>query len=148
MNWALISQIGSIIVAVVASVVTFLNNRSNNKIVKELELTKQKFAQENEKLKRNQAMQDFKNNLISNFLGDLASCLNQFDDINNLRQAQKSAGQVLPICNSEEKKLVNDTLSKIAKAGEYGADRNDFKTANESVLATLKAFNYDLKKQQ
>lgn len=111
-------------------------------------MTKQKFAQENEKLKRNQAMQDFKNNLISNFLGDLASCLNQFGDINNLRQAQKSAGQVLPICNSEEKKLVNDTLSKIAKAGEYGADRNDFKTANESVLATLKAFNYDLKKQQ
>ncbi|MFQ8965292.1 MAG: hypothetical protein ACLR6E_03340 [Lactobacillus gasseri] len=105
MNWALISQIGSIIVAVVASVVTFLNNRSNNKTVKELELTKQKFAQENEKLKRNQAMQDFKNNLISNFLGDLASCLNQFGDINNLRQAQKSAGQVLPICNSEEKKI-------------------------------------------
>lgn len=93
-------------------------------------------------------MQDFKNNLISNFLGDLASCLNQFGDINNLRQAQKSAGQVLPICNSEEKKLVNDTLSKIAKAGEYGADQNDFDTANESVLATLKAFNYDLKKQQ
>ena len=51
MNWALISQIGSIIVAVVASVVTFLNNRSNNKTVKELELTKQKFAQEKEKLK-------------------------------------------------------------------------------------------------
>ena len=52
MNWALISQIGSIIVAVVASVVTFLNNRSNNKTVKELELTKQKFAQENEKLQK------------------------------------------------------------------------------------------------
>ncbi|MGI1820064.1 hypothetical protein ACRPK1_07830 [Lactobacillus johnsonii] len=92
MNWTLIGQLGSIIVAVITTIVTFLNNRSNNKTVKELELTKQKFAQENEKLKRNQAMQDFKNKLISNFLGDLSAILNQFSDITLLKQAQKSAG--------------------------------------------------------
>ena len=148
MNWTLIGQLGSIIVAVITTIVTFLNNRSNNKTVKELELTKQKFAQENEKLKRNQAMQDFKNKLISNFLGDLSASLNQFGDITLLKQAQKSAGQVLPLCTPHEKKLVNDTVSKMIKASEYGACQDDYDLANESVMDTLKAFNYDLKKQQ
>lgn len=114
MNWTLIGQIGSVIVAVITTAVTFLNNRSNNKTVKELELTKQKFAQENEKLKRNQAIQDLKNKLISNFLGDLSASYNRYD-LANLKQAQKSAGQVLPICTPKQKDLVSDVLSKLLR---------------------------------
>lgn len=52
LNWQLISQLFSYAVAIISALVSFFNNRKNNKTVKEIELTKQKFAQENEKLKR------------------------------------------------------------------------------------------------
>lgn len=44
LNWQLISQLFSYAVAIISALVSFFNNRKNNKTVKEIELTKQKFA--------------------------------------------------------------------------------------------------------
>ncbi len=78
-------------------------------------------------------------------LGDLSTCLNQYD-LKTLQQAQRSAGKVLPICSPQQKELVSNTLSSIAKAGEYKPTQEVWNTANKSILKTLKAFNYDLSK--
>ncbi|WP_265668268.1 hypothetical protein [Lactobacillus amylovorus] len=71
LNWPLISQLVSYAVAIISALVSFFNNRKNNKTIKEIELTKEKFAQENERLKRQQAKEDYKNQLITNFLGSI-----------------------------------------------------------------------------
>lgn len=146
MDWGLIAQFGSAVVALVSCLVTYGNNINNNKTIRKLELTKQQFAQENERLKRNQAIQDYKNNIIASFLGDLSACLNQFD-IDNLKKAQESAGKAFPLCTSKEKELVKDTLLKIARAGEAYSSQKVWNSANNAILKTLSTFKYDLRQK-
>ena len=144
MNLKTIIQFGSTLVAVISILVTYFNNKANNKTVKELELTKQKFAKENEKLKRNLDIQKYKNNLKADFLGSLASCYKQFS-FPNMLKAQENAGKVLPICTPKQKQMISDALMKIANATRYEPSQKIRDEANEAIFNILKSFKYDLK---
>lgn len=118
LNWQLISQLFSYAVAIISALVSYFNNRKNNKTIKEIELTKQKFAQENEKLKRQQAKEDRKNQLISNFLGSINAyqATHKFD---LLEKALRACGEVMPVCNKEQKDLVNDVMKALNAMSAY-----------------------------
>lgn len=118
MNWQLISQLLSYAVAIISALVSLFNNRKNNKTVKEIELTKQKFAQENEQLKRNQAAKDHKNKLITNFLGSINS-YQATHTTDARREALRACGEVMSICNNDQKDLVNKVIDAINKMSGY-----------------------------
>lgn len=120
MNWQLISQLLSYAVAIISALVSLFNNRKNNKTVKEIELTKQKFAQENEQLKRNQAAKDHKNKLITNFLGSINS-YQATHTTDARREALRACGEVMSICNNDQKDLVNKVIDAINKMPDYPA---------------------------
>lgn len=145
LNWALISQIFSYVIAIISSLVSFLNNRKNNKTIKEIELTKQKFALENEQLKRNQAIQDHKTQLITHFLG----AINAYQASHRLdihEEAMRACGEVISVCTPEQKKLVNEVLSALNEMKPRFTSQETWdRTAKIIAKATLE-FNSSSKK--
>ncbi|WEV40323.1 hypothetical protein [Lactobacillus sp. ESL0681] len=112
MTWSTFISIASMLLTGVSLFVNRRNNERNNQTIKDIELTKEGFARENEKLKREQHLQDKKNELISNFL----SSINTFDGVmiaKNQEQALSDCGKVLPILSPDKAKVVNDLISVI-----------------------------------
>lgn len=138
-NWQITSQLFSYAVAIISSLVSFFNNRKNNKTIKEIELTKQKFAQENEKLKRQQAEQDHKDQLVSNFLGAINAyqATHKFD---LKEEALKACGEVMPICNDKQRELV-DNVRKAINAMGYQPSQEVWDNCTKAINEATTKFN-------
>ena len=140
LNWQLISQLFSYAVAIISALVSFFNNRKNNKTVKEIELTKQKFAQENEKLKRNQAIQDHKNKLITNFLGSI-NAYQATHKLTALEAALRACGEVMSVCTDQQKKIVNKVIDALNKMSAYQPSQADWDNTTQVIKEATNEFN-------
>lgn len=140
LDWQLISQLFSYAVAIISAFVSFFNNRKNNKTIKEIELTKQKFAQENERLKRQQAEQDRKNQLVSNFLGAINAyqATHKFD---LKEKALKACGEVMPICNDKQRELVNKVREALDAMGGYSPSQEVWYNCTKTITEATNKFS-------
>lgn len=130
-----IFQLLSYIVAVISSVSALFSKLHGDKTIKEIELSKQAFAKENEELKRKQHLQDQRFNLLINFLGSI----NQFQAVitpANKQQALKAIGEVIPVCDSRQRQLVlkaKDAIDKIDLGWPDDASINSLKQTIREV---------------
>lgn len=146
MNWQLITQLLSYAVAIISSVVSFTNNRKNNKTIKEIELTKQQFARENEELKRKQSLEDKKSNLISNFLGKINAY--QGSHMPEAKEAAlDAAGKVISVCTPKQKEMVNDVIDALNQM-EYHAPQSVWDHTTKVIIDTTINFNTESSKSE
>lgn len=140
LNWQLISQLVSYAVAIISALVSFFNNRKNNKTIKEIELTKEKFAQENERLKRQQAKEDYKNQLITNFLGSINAyqATHKFD---KQEGALRACGEVMPVCNKEQRVLVNNVMKALNAMSAYQPSQEVWDNCTKAISEATNKFS-------
>lgn len=138
-NWNIVVQILSYVIPVVSIIVSFLNNRKNNNTVKEIELTKQEFAKENEQLKRQENLQDEKNKLIANFLGSIAT-YQATHSLEALKKAVKSCGEVIPACNQFQRKLVTNTINAINDTSGFHPSQEAYDNCNRIISEVIAKF--------
>lgn len=69
-------------------------------------------------LKRKQAVQGHRNQLISNFLGSINAyqATHKYD---LLEKALHACGEVIPICDERQKKLVNNVIAALKAMSHY-----------------------------
>lgn len=134
-NLTLIIQLISTISAIFTSVVALINCHVNNKTVRDIELTKEKFAKENEDLKRKQFLQDEQRQLISNYLSATQIFL-----VSHMPEDQKKAidacSQVLPILTDEQKKIVTAESDEISAVNQFA----DMHSADDIIRQSTSDF--------
>lgn len=108
----IVVQIASPIVAIVSTLVCRRNNIDNNKNVLKLETSKQEFAKEIEQLKREQALQDRRTELVSSFFGAVLAYSGSFKLVYRFK-ALETAGSALSVCTPEQAVLINKLTDAI-----------------------------------
>ncbi|WEV37695.1 hypothetical protein [Lactobacillus sp. ESL0677] len=124
MNWILIGQFISYAVAIISAYSAITNNKRDNQTIKEIELSKEDFARENEELKREQNLQDQKQKLISNFLSSINIFAGSMNG-KNQAQALSDCGKVLSVLSHDKVKIVTDLMSTIQKVNTTSWLTND-----------------------
>lgn len=145
LSWTLIGQYLSIFVGVITVIFNYLSVRSNNRNTQKLELTKQEFARENEKIKRDQLIKDKHQALINNFL----SSINVFAATKNFENREKAVtacSNLLPILNEDQSKIVITVLKQINDGNLIGWEDQKIASVDQAISHATQEFLKQLDK--
>lgn len=146
-NWSMLAQFVSYGITALSLLVNLILNRQNLKNLRQIELSKQAFAKENEELKRQQNIQDFKNKTIADFL----NAINAYQATHNRELAQKAmgaCGMILPLCNEEQKKLINNVIKCMKEVNKYDSSKEAWDNESKAIYEASNAFKFFLDKQR
>ncbi|WP_294830153.1 hypothetical protein [uncultured Lactobacillus sp.] len=143
MDWQLLAQYLSYLVAIVSAFFSYLSNKNANRTTKEIEILKEDFARENEKRKNKQQFKNKNQTLILDFLSSINS-YTASHSLENKRIALSSCAKVMPYLNDDQVLIVNEIMESIQQASTSGwndattehADKVVF-SANQKFLKTL-----------
>lgn len=132
------------LVSAITVIFNYLSVKSNNRNTQQLELTKQEFARENEKLKHEQAVQNEKQKLISNFL----SSINVFKtnlNFDTQKQAISSCSKLLPLVTDQQEKIIVELMKKINVSNLAIWDDKDIAEVDAAIDHATQQFLLSLK---
>ena len=131
-------------VSAITVIFNYLSVKSNNRNTQHLELTKQEFARKNERLKHEQAAQNEKQKLISNFL----SSINVFKtnlNFDTQKQAISSCSKLLPLVTDQQKEIIVKLMKKINVSNLVIWDDKDIAEVDAAIDHATQQFLLSLK---
>lgn len=139
MNWTLLGQYLSYIVAIVSAIFSYLSNKNTNKTTKELELLKEKFSRETEEHNHKRQIKINNQHLINVFLSSIAA----FSASHSLQDKQlslSSCSKVLPILNDDQRLIVKEVMYAIQKTSTSGWNNETTEHADKIIFSAIQKF--------
>ena len=138
MNWNTIINLGSLLVAFISAFSAISNNKRDNKTIKDIEESKEKLYLENQKINREQKLNDKKNTSIVEFLKSASIFIDKKTEENKAKTIE-SCSQLLSDVykNKEEGDLIKGLIKNIQKYDLNSKNKMDEANINQLIRKTI-----------